>query len=240
MQHARNLQSCSLHIRFRLGVYRRNLTVWCVVSEQRHRPFHIISQRSIDLRVGGTSSLATEFRLHRPADWTDRALYIPGPSLLVEFEYGGIHWLDLRASRRSLLNLDDRPDRNRVLLGPMFPQRSMYSSFNQDNFLFSGVAVIWHFTGKHSLRFPLVNLFRFHWGSVAGGAFLLHALYPLDLLYDLCKPSPHSSLRAVCCCCERLLDLARSEAMALVNMLAMPYCNAARLCEQIVYYSSYT
>lgn len=82
--------------------------------------------------------------------------------------------------------------------------------FYLDNFLFSGVAVSWHFTGKHSLCFPLGNLFRFHWGSVAGGAFLLHVLYPFDLAYDIIKPAPHSPLRAACCCCERLLDLARS------------------------------
>jgi hypothetical protein len=121
----------------------------------------------------------------------------------------------------------------------------MYLSPHSVNFLMSGMAVGWHFTGDRDLQLSLVRLFRFHWGSVAGGAFLLNILYPFDLVYDLLKPKQtvrgNSCLSGFCCCCcERVLDLARTEAMAMVNLLGTPYCNSSRLCEQIVFFSNYT
>lgn len=80
------------------------------------------------------------------------------------------------------------------------------------NMLISGTTVRWHFTGSHSLPFAMGNLFKYHWGSVVAGAFLLHFVYPIDLIYDIFKPSQanHGAYRRFCCCCERVLDLARS------------------------------
>ena len=87
--------------------------------------------------------------------------------------------------------------------------------------------------------FSLGNLCRFHWGSVAGGALLLNLLYPLDLVYDIVKPSQQSNgmYRKMCCCCERIFDLAKSEAMTMINLVGMPYCNASRWCEKIQFHS---
>jgi Plasma-membrane choline transporter len=80
------------------------------------------------------------------------------------------------------------------------------------NMIVSGTTVSWYFRKSHSLMFGLSNLFKFHWGSVAGGAFLLHLLYPIDIVYDIFKPSQndHGPYRKFCCCCEKLFDLARS------------------------------
>lgn len=70
----------------------------------------------------------------------------------------------------------------------------------------------WFFDKKHSLSFGVSNLFRFHWGSVVAAAFLMHLLYPLDLLYDIFKPPANSRglYRSLCCCFEQVLDLVRS------------------------------
>lgn len=105
--------------------------------------------------------------------------------------------------------------------------------------IISGTTVSWYFRKNHSVMFGLGNLFKFHWGSVVGGAFLLHLLYPIDIVYDMVKPSQddHGPYRKFCCCCEKLLDLARSEAMVLINVVGMPYCNASRWCEKILFHS---
>lgn len=97
----------------------------------------------------------------------------------------------------------------------------------------SGVAVTWHFMGDISISVALERLFKYHWGSVVGGAFLLNILYPFDLIYDLFKPDPTVKggiASCLCCCCERVLDLSRTEAMTLINLVGYPYCNASRLC----------
>lgn len=80
------------------------------------------------------------------------------------------------------------------------------------NLLISGTTVHWYFRDRHSLTFAMGNLFKYHWGSVVAGAFLLHFIYPIDLIYDILKPSQtnHGPYRTFCCCCERVLDLARS------------------------------
>lgn len=97
----------------------------------------------------------------------------------------------------------------------------------------------WFFRKKHSIPFAMGNLFRFHWGSVVAAAFLSHLMYPLDLVYDIFKPAPNSRgfYRSMCCCCEKVLDLARSEAMVLVNIAGLPYCNASRWSEKVHYHS---
>lgn len=67
--------------------------------------------------------------------------------------------------------------------------------------------------GELSFSVAMARLFQFHWGSVVGGAFLLNILYPFDLIYDLVKPDPTAKgglCSALCCCCERLLDLCRT------------------------------
>jgi hypothetical protein len=71
----------------------------------------------------------------------------------------------------------------------MFSQRIMYLFIDLVNFIVSGVTISWFFTDNYSILFPISILFRFHWGSVAGGAFLLNILYPFDIIYDLVKPS---------------------------------------------------
>lgn len=88
------------------------------------------------------------------------------------------------------------------------------------------------------------SLFRFHWGSVVAGSFLLNFFYIPDLVYDFLKPNENNRgcykcFTTVCCCCDRFFGFARSDAMAFVNAVGLPYCNSSRWCEKINYLSSY-
>lgn len=96
--------------------------------------------------------------------------------------------------------------------GLSFLKEACKNSLMLVNLLISGTTVHWYFTERHSLPFAMGNLFKYHWGSVVAGAFLLHFVYPIDLVYDILKPSQnnHGAYRRFCCCCERVLDLARS------------------------------
>ena len=97
-------------------------------------------------------------------------------------------------------------------MGALLSQRSMYIFNYIVNMIITGTTVSWCFRGQHSIPFALGNLFKYHWGSVAGGAFILNILYPFDIIYDQLKPSDHThgTYRTLCCCCEKILDLARS------------------------------
>ena len=88
------------------------------------------------------------------------------------------------------------------------------------------------------------SLFRFHWGSVVAGSFLLNFFYIPDLMYDFLKPNENNRgcykcFTTVCCCCDRFFGFARSDAMAFINAVGLPYCNSSRWCEKINYLSSY-
>lgn len=88
------------------------------------------------------------------------------------------------------------------------------------------------------------SLFRFHWGSVVAGSFLLNFFYIPDLVYDFLKPNENNRgcykcFTTVCCCCDRFFGFARSDAMAFINAVGLPYCNSSRWCEKINYLSSY-
>ena len=110
------------------------------------------------------------------------------------------------------------------------------------NFIISGSAANWFFEDQHAVCSSLGAFFKYHWGSVVGGAFLLNVLYPFDLIYDLLKPpqDDYGCYRSMCCCCERVLDLSRSESMTIIHLVGMPYCNAARWCEKVEYHSKMT
>lgn len=92
--------------------------------------------------------------------------------------------------------------------------------------------------------FGLSNLFRFHWGSVVAGSFLLNFFYLFDVLYDALKPPETSrgcykTFTSICCLCDRLLGFARGEAHAFINLVGLPYCNSARWCERLNYMTDY-
>jgi hypothetical protein len=56
------------------------------------------------------------------------------------------------------------------------------------NFLISGTTVFFYFKNQLSVPFALGNFFKFHWGSVVAGSFLLDFFYIFDIFYDFCKP----------------------------------------------------
>ena len=74
----------------------------------------------------------------------------------------------------------------------MLSEISMYLYIYLVNFLVSGCAVTYHFLGDSRFMFGLSNLFRFHWGSVVAGSFLLNFFYLFDVLYDAIKPAESS------------------------------------------------
>lgn len=57
------------------------------------------------------------------------------------------------------------------------------------DFLISGMTVYYSFKKKHVFSFGLGNLFKFHYGSVIVGSFLLNFFYLFDTFYDFIKPS---------------------------------------------------
>jgi hypothetical protein len=104
------------------------------------------------------------------------------------------------------------------------------------NFLISGTTVYFYFKNQLSIPFALGNFFKFHWGSVVAGSFLLDFFYILDVFYDFMKPRNEENLSVfakICCCCDRILGLARSDTFSFLNLVGQPYCNSARYCEEI-------
>ena len=104
------------------------------------------------------------------------------------------------------------------------------------NFLISGTTVYFYFKNQLSIPFALGNFFKFHWGSVVAGSFLLDFFYIFDIFYDFMKPKNEESLSTfakICCCCDRVLGLARSDTFSFLNLIGQPYCNSARYCEEI-------
>ena len=75
-----------------------------------------------------------------------------------------------------------------------------------------------------------------NWGSVVGGSFLNAFFNLFDLISDLFKCDPKgscskcSSCFKVCCCCDYVFELVRTDAYAYINLSGVPYCNAARQC----------
>ena len=118
----------------------------------------------------------------------------------------------------------------------------MYSYYHLVNFIISGSASHFYFEEEHAVCESFGALLKYHWGSVVGGAFLLNVLYPFDMIYDLLQPAQDSQgcYRSMCCCCERFIDMARSEAMTVIHLTGMPYCNASRWCEKMEYHSALT
>jgi hypothetical protein len=100
------------------------------------------------------------------------------------------------------------------------------------DFLISGSSVYFVFKKQFNFSFALGNLFKFHWGSVVAGSFLLNFFYIFDAFYDFFKPNHKSPtlLSKMCCCCDRLLGFARSDTLSFVNLVGQPYCNSARYC----------
>lgn len=82
------------------------------------------------------------------------------------------------------------------------------------------------------------GLFRYHWGSVVAGSFLLNFFYLIDIIYYFFRSKP-TNKTSICCCCDRVFGFARSETMAFINSVGLPYCNSSRWCEKINYMSSY-
>lgn len=83
--------------------------------------------------------------------------------------------------------------------------------------------------------FGVKGLFRFHWGSVVASSFLLNFFYLPDIIYDFFKPNENNRgcykcFTGVCCACDRLFGFARSETMAFINAIGLPYCNSSRWC----------
>lgn len=101
-----------------------------------------------------------------------------------------------------------------------------------------------YYMGDSYIMNGVKSLFRFHWGSVVAGSFLLNFFYIPDLMYDFLKPNENNRgcykcFTTVCCCCDRFFGFARSDAMAFINAVGLPYCNSSRWCEKINYLSSY-
>ena len=57
------------------------------------------------------------------------------------------------------------------------------------NFLVSGSTITFYYHKNISYLFGISNLFRFHWGSVVAGSFILNFFYFFDVLYDAIKPT---------------------------------------------------
>ncbi len=104
------------------------------------------------------------------------------------------------------------------------------------NFLISGTTVYFYFKNQLSISFAFGNFLKFHWGSVVAGSLLLDFFYIFDIFYDFMKPKNSDTLSIftkICCCCDRVLGLARSDTFSFLNLIGQPYCNSARFCEQI-------
>lgn len=52
------------------------------------------------------------------------------------------------------------------------------------------------------------------------------------------RPEAHKTFSSVCCACDRVFGLVRGEAMAMIVMAGMPYCNASRVAENIYFYNN--
>lgn len=111
---------------------------------------------------------------------------------------------------------------------------------NLVNFIVSACAVTQTFVGDSFIMHGIKGLFRYHWGSVVASSFLLNFFYLPDLIYDFVKPSQRNRscfncYTSVCCCCERMFGFARSETMAFINAIGLPYCNSSRWCDRLSY-----
>jgi hypothetical protein len=71
-----------------------------------------------------------------------------------------------------------------------------------------------------------------HLGSVIGGSFITLLEFIPDLIIDLFRKTYTSENG----CCGPF-DLVRSDALALVSLSGMPYCNSAKYCEYLTYES---
>ena len=59
---------------------------------------------------------------------------------------------------------------------------------NVDNFLISGSGVTYALWDSSKFLFGLKAFFRFHWGSVVGGSFMINFFFIPDLLFDFIRP----------------------------------------------------
>lgn len=104
-----------------------------------------------------------------------------------------------------------------------------------DNFIVSACAVTFYFLEDSYIMHGVKGLFKYHWGSVVASSFLLNFFYLPDIIYDFFKPNPankscYSCFTSVCCLCDRIFGFARSETMAFINSVGLPYCNSSRWC----------
>jgi hypothetical protein len=107
--------------------------------------------------------------------------------------------------------------------------------FKIDNFIIAGNGVDYYF-GSFDLFKPLGRLILYHWGSVAGGSFIIGFFGFFDAFFDFFKPTSQNNWHANCCSnyfggIYDFFDIVRHDAMGYINLTGLPYCNAARFCD---------
>ena len=113
---------------------------------------------------------------------------------------------------------------------------------NLVNFIVSGSAVNFYFRLPLSCVQPFHRLVTFHWGSVLAGSFLTVLFGIPDTIFDslrvgveITQPLSTETTYGRCCTnsCSWLYgvcDLVRSDAMAMIHLTGLPYCNSSRYC----------
>jgi len=89
-----------------------------------------------------------------------------------------------------------------------------------------------------------MRFLKYHFGSVAAGSFMNAFFNFFDFIYETfrCYPEGTCPMMSPCCnCCDKIFgcffDLIRTDAYAYINLNGIPYCNAARNCEDLCHQS---